>query len=234
MKFWLIVFAFVLTIVPAWAKELLIIGIDEMSEAVAKEFVEQGMGENIELEFFGGQTAFSFENANEAKIMVTDLNISEDQNKFTATAEVFVDGKSVAETKLFGRYFEMVEVWLPLKDIAKDEIIKSEDLVNVKMRANRLRDDSITDLNDLLGKQALRTIRADKPIVKKDIREKVLIKKGDEVTAIYTYKGLQITSKMEALEDGAKGQRIKLLNTKSHKEISGRVLDNKTVEIAAE
>ena len=61
-----------------------------------------------------------------------------------------------------------------------------------------------------------------------------MIKKGDEVTAIYTYKGLQITSKMEALEDGAEGQRIKLLNTKSHKEISGKVLDNKTVEIAAE
>lgn len=234
MRLLLVIFALVGMSFNSWAKELLIVGIDDVSEAVAKEFVEQGMGENIELEFFGGQTAFSFENADEAKIMVTDLNISENQNKFTATAEVFVDGKSAAETKLFGRYFEMVEVWLPVKDIARDAIIKEGDLAKVKMRANRLRDDSITDINDLLGKQTVRQIKADRPIMKKDVREEILITKNQMVTAIYTYKGLQITSKVEALEDGAKGQRIKLLNTKSQKEITGKVLDKKTVEITTE
>lgn len=234
MRVWLVVLMFVLSSAWVQAKDLLIVGIDDVSDAVSKEFVEQGMGDNIELEFFGGQTAFSFENAEEAKIMVTDLNIGEEQNKFTATAEIFVDGKKAADTKLFGRYFEMVEVWLPVKDIDRDTVIKKEDLAKVKIRANRLRDDSVTDINDLLGKQTVRKIKADRPIMQKDIRDEILITKNKVVTAIYTYKGLQITSKVEALEDGAKGQRIKLLNTKSQKEIIGKVLDKNTVEIAAE
>lgn len=234
MRFWLVVFALIMMSVVAAAKGLLVVGIDEVSEAVGKEFVEQGMGSDIELEFFGGQTAFSFEDAETAKILVSNLNVNEEQSKFTATAEIFVDGKSMAETKLFGRYFVMTEVWVPAKDIDKDAIIAEGDLVKVKMRANRLRDDSIADIGDLVGKQAVRQLKADRPIMAKDIRDEILITKNQIVTAVYTYKGLQITSKVEALEEGAKGQRIRLLNTKSQKEITGKVLDKKTVEITAE
>lgn len=234
MRFWLVVITLILVPFMSLAKDLLVVGIDNVSAAVSKEFVEQGRGSDIELEFFGGQTGFVFENADEAKILVSDLNVNEEQNKFIATAEIFVDGKLSAETKLFGRYFDMTEVWLPVKNIEKDAIITQDDLVKAKIRSNRLRDDNVVDIDELVGKQAVRQIKADRPIMAKDIQDEVLITKGQLVTAVYSYKGLQITSRMEALEDGAKGQEIKLLNTKSKKEIVGKVLDDKTVEIRAE
>ncbi len=234
MRFWLVVITLILVPFMSLAKDLLVVGIDDVSAAVSKEFVEQGRGSDIELEFFGGQTGFVFENADEAKILVSDLNVNEEQNKFTATAEIFVDGKLSAETKLFGRYFDMTEVWLPVKNIEKDAIITQDDLVKAKIRSNRLRDDNVVDIDELVGKQAVRQIKADRPIMAKDIQDEVLITKGQLVTAVYSYKGLQITSRMEALEDGAKGQEIKLLNAKSKKEIVGKVLDDKTVEIRAE
>lgn len=234
MRFWLVVITLILVPFMSLAKDLLVVGIDDVSAAVSKEFVEQGRGSDIELEFFGGQTGFVFENADEAKILVSDLNVNEEQNKFTATAEIFADGKLSAETKLFGRYFDMTEVWLPVKNIEKDAIITQDDLVKAKIRSNRLRDDNVVDIDELVGKQAVRQIKADRPIMAKDIQDEVLITKGQLVTAVYSYKGLQITSRMEALEDGAKGQEIKLLNTKSKKEIVGKVLDDKTVEIRAE
>ena len=234
MRFWLVVITLILVPFMSLAKDLLVVGIDDVSAAVSKEFVEQGRGSDIELEFFGGQTGFVFENADEAKILVSDLNVNEEQNKFTATAEIFVEGKLSAETKLFGRYFDMTEVWLPVKNIEKDAIITQDDLVKAKIRSNRLRDDNVVDIDELVGKQAVRQIKADRPIMAKDIQDEVLITKGQLVTAVYSYKGLQITSRMEALEDGAKGQEIKLLNTKSKKEIVGKVLDDKTVEIRAE
>ena len=234
MRFWLVVITLILVPFMSLAKDLLVVGIDDVSAAVSKEFVEQGRGSDIELEFFGGQTGFVFENADEAKILVSDLNVNEEQNKFTATAEIFVEGKLSAETKLFGRYFDMTEVWLPVKNIEKDAIITQDDLVKAKIRSNRLRDDNVVDIDELVGKQAVRQIKADRPIMAKDIQDEVLITKGQLVTAVYSYKGLQITSRMEALEDGAKGQEIKLLNAKSKKEIVGKVLDDKTVEIRAE
>lgn len=234
MRYWLIIFAGLAAAFAAQAREVLTLGLEEVSQAVRKEFVEQGINSDVELEFFGGQTAFVLENVEEAKILVSGLDVSEGQNKFTAEAEIFADGKPAGKTKLFGRYFVLTEAYVPARDIAKDAIIQEDDLAMVKMRANRLREDMVFAKDDLTGKQATRLIKADKPVTSRDIRDEIIIKKNQIVTAVYRNKGLQITSKTEALENGAKGQRIKLLNTKSQKEIIGKVIDKNTVEIAAE
>ena len=178
--------------------------------------------------------AFALENAESFKILISALDVSEGQNRFTAEAEIFADGKPAGQTKLFGRWFELIDVFVLTRDVSRGEIIQAEDLVQTTIRKNRLRDDIVLAKEDLEGKQALRDIKADKPISSKDIREEVVVKKGATVGVIYKHKGLQITARAEALEDGAKGQRIKLLNTKSQKELTGRVLDKNTVEIAAE
>lgn len=206
----------------------------DLREAVTNEFVEQGIDGNLEIELFGGQTSFEIENAAEIKIMISNLKAEEGQNKFTADAAIFADGTQAGQTKLVGRYFVAEEIWLPKRDIEKDSLIIAADLYKGSLRSNRLREDMITGLDALLGKQAVRLIKADKPITVRDVREEVVIKKGQSVTVVYMHKGLQITSSAEALEDGAKEQIIKLLNTKSGKEIMGKVLDKKTVKIAAE
>lgn len=232
MRLVLTILTFMLiAIQPAGA---LVLSPDDMAEAVRREFVEQGLGDNVEVEFFGGQTEFAFEGVKDAKIMVSYLEVEEEQNKFTAEAEIFADGKPVEKTKLFGRYFVMTEIWVPIKDIEKDKIIRSEDLKKVVFRSNRLREGTVGAKESLLGKQALRLIKEGKPIMLKDIRDEVLIKRGQTVLAVYRHKGLQIMTKMEAQEDGARGQRIKLLNTKSGKEVVGKVVDKNMVEIAAE
>ena len=51
------------------------------------------------------------------------------------------------------------------------------------------------------------------------------VKKGQNVTVIYKNKGLQITSKMEALSDGGRGDLIKFINTKSAKEVVAKIVD---------
>ncbi len=218
----------------AVAKEGVYLGVDDVSRAVIYEFENQGLGDDVELEFFGGKTSFSMENANIAKIMITNLQVDEDSGKFTAEAEIFADGNFVDKTTLLGRSYILGDVWVPSRDIAKDEVIEFEDIKLVKIRINRLRDEVIKEKDGLIGKQALKTLKGGKPVVVKDVRDEIVIKKGDKITAVYNHKGLQITSKMEALEDGSKGEMIRILNTKSSKEISGKVLNKNIVEIAAE
>lgn len=208
--------------------------LDDIVEAIRAEFVEQGFDDNVELELFGGQTKFDLGDISDAKILLSNFSAVEDDDKFTVDAEIFADGKSVATTKLVGRYFILEKVLVPTKDITKDEIIKKENLTQIIIRSNRLRDDVIKEENNLLGKQAIRTIKEGKPITSRDIRDEIVIKKGQMIMVVYKNKGLQITSKMEAIEDGAKGQRIRLINNKSNKEVVGRVVDKNMVEVLGE
>lgn len=205
----------------------------DLLKAVETEFAEQGIANTVELEIFGGKTNFEIDSEN-VKILVSNLKVDAENNKFTSVAEIFADGNLIEKTELLGRFFIMKEVLIPLSDIAKGEVIKMNDLKPVLMRENRLKDDTLVDADNIVGKQTVRLLKKDKLISVRDVRDEIVIKKGQEVTIIYKNKGLQITSKMEALEDGSKGSFIKFINTKSNKEIIAKVIDKNTAELKAE
>ena len=214
-----------------WGKE--VSGI-EILRAVEKEFAEQGIANTVELELFSGQTNFEVEDNKDIKILISNLVVDGDNNKFTSDAEIFADGSSVGKSALLGRFFIMKEVYVPLRNIAKDEVIKSEDLKPVLMRENRIKKDSMIDAESIIGKQAVKLLKADKVIAMRDITDELIVRKGQEVLVMYNSKGLQITSKMEAVEDGSKGSFIKFINAKSGKEVRARIIDKNTAEITAE
>ena len=161
------------------------------------------------------------------------MNTDEDNNKFTSDAEIFADGLSIGKTELLGRFFVMKNVYVPSKDIAKGEIIKSQHLKSVLIRENRIKKDDVVDLEYMIAKQAVKLLKADKIINERDLREEIIITKGQEVMVLYKNKGLQITSKMQAMEDGSLGALIKFVNTKSAKEVVAKVIDKNTAEIIA-
>lgn len=206
----------------------------DFADAIKKEFVEQGKEENIELEFFGGQTSFVLDNANSVKIMLSQLDVDDEQGRFTAKAEIFADGNSEDVTNLTGRFFVLGEVYVPSKDITKGEVI-TEDMLELKsMRVNRLRDENVTTLDKLLGQQARKKLKKGRVVSEREIGALIIVKKGSLVTSIYRSKGLQITAQATALEDGAKGQNIEVENNKSKKKFVAKVIDADVVEIATE
>lgn len=79
--------------------------------------------------------------------------------------------------------------------------------------------------------EAKRNLREGKMISDKDVGKIVLIKKGSVVNLIYQTPYMQITAKAEALEDGCRGDRIEIRNTKSKKDLYGEVIDAETVRI---
>ena len=234
MKFWGIIAGICLSAVQAMAGETLFVSEKEIADAVRREFAEQGVEEQMEMEFFGGQTTFALENAKQVKIMISGLVFDAEQNKFSATAEIFADGKAAAKTSLYGKYYIMQEIKVPAVLIEKGEVIAAENLKTVLMRSNRLKTGVLTEESELVGMQAKRTLKEGKIINDRDVGAQIIIKRGKIVTSVYRSKGLQITAQAEALEDGAKGERIELVNTKSAKKFFAKVIDAETVEIEIE
>ena len=81
-----------------------VIDADDLSKAIRREFSEKGFGDDVELEFFGGETNFEANNAKIMKILVTNLFTEEKINKFTAGVEIFADGVLLKQTEVIGKY----------------------------------------------------------------------------------------------------------------------------------
>lgn len=216
------------------AEELLIVGENEVTEAIKTEFEEQGLDETLDLEFFGGQTIFHIKDAETAKILVSTLKIDEIQNKFSCNMEIFADGKSYAKTDIQGRYYVIGQIYVPAKNIQKGEIITPDMLKTISVRMNRVKPSYITDKDKLLNKEAKKVLSEGKIVTGRDIGSKMLIKKGETVTVVYKTDKMQITAKVEALGEGAKGDKIEVMNVKSKKVLSGIIVDRDTVEVEAQ
>ena len=233
MKKLLLILTFVLTAVnpfPAFGQTY--VSEDDIAAALKKEYLERfGEGDEIELEFYGGQTNFSLEEAGEVKIMVANARFDELQNKFSADVEVFAGGKPVAKSSYQGKYYILTEVFVPAQNINKGEVITADKLKSVKPRSNRVKPQHLADKDKLINMEAKRNLREGKMISDKDVGKIVLIKKGSIVNLIYQTPYMQITAKAEALEDGCRGDRIEIRNTKSKKDLYGEVVDAETVRI---
>lgn len=222
-----------LVVVSAEAKEVFV-GENDLAVALKKEFAAQGLVEDIELEVFGGQTKFTFEADGEVKIWVSNLQYDELHNKFSADVEVFADGHSQGKTTIMGKYFVMSEVWVPGENIAKGEIITDNKLKTIAVRTTRMKQIYITEKEKLMGREAKKSLKEGKPVTSRDIGDVLLIKKGDIVTSVYKTPHMVITAKVEAKEDGAEGNKIEVINTKSKKVFYGTVVSKDTVEVTAE
>ena len=64
------------------------------------------------------------------------------------------------------------------------------------------------------------------------IKPRAVIHRGQLANALLQNGALSVTTKVEALEDGAPGQLIRARNSVSRRDLSGRVLDDKTILIS--
>ena len=104
-------------------------------------------------------------------------------------------------------------------------------LKTITVRMNRVKPMFVTEKDKLVNKEAKKYLKEGKIVTDRDIGEKILIKKNDLITVVYKTDKMQITARGQARQEGVKGERIEVENTKSKKVLVGTVVDAETVYI---
>ena len=117
-------------------------------------------------------------------------------------------------------YRSVVVAMMP---ISRGEQISASQLDQREMNISQLNGSYFTDLNDVLGMQARRTLNADSPIIAQHIEPPLIIKKGETVLVTAKSGGLAVKIPGIALNDGHQGQQISVRNKQSKRVIEARV-----------
>lgn len=127
-----------------------------------------------------------------------------------------------------------ITVYLPVvvarQAIAKGETISAAMLTTreTAMQQNKL--GFVTDAADVLGMQAKRRINAGQPVSRHLLAAQLLVEKGHEVIIQVQKAGFTASTKGVALADGRLGERIKVRNLSSGKELDAEVIASATVQ----
>jgi flagella basal body P-ring formation protein FlgA len=147
--------------------------------------------------------------------------------RFELTLVSPADGGDAAQhIKVQGKAFHMVDMPVPVRPIAVNEVIHGRDIEMVRMRADQVSATQINDPDRLADRSARRVLPAGQPIRVSDIAVPILVAKNSIVNVKVMSSRLNITMQGKALEDGAEGDQIRVVNTRSTKTIQGVVDKN--------
>lgn len=156
-------------------------------------------------------------------IRVTNPRFNIQGRQFSAILEVPHGQARPKRIQVTGKLFEVLEVPVLGRRVSRGETIRVADLDFVKMRRDAVSPNAIIDKRRIVGRTPRRLLHTGKPLQATDLRLPFLVSKGKLVTLTVRNKHMFITARGRALENGAKGDVVRVTNTRSRNTIQGVV-----------
>ena len=151
--------------------------------------------------------------------------------RFDVTLEIANDnGGAAAKLRFTGTAIETVEAAVLARNVERNEILKSSDVVvERRPKAEVGTDAALRDR--AVGMQARRQLRAGQAIKTADLARPDLVQRDQNVTLIYEAPGIYLTMRGKALDNGTEGDAVSVMNLQSKRTVTGTVIGRGQVSI---
>ena len=147
----------------------------------------------------------------------------------SATVVFLVNGQEKKRIRVSARVDLYADVLVAGHFLQRHHEIQEKDVQWVNRNVASLPNDIVTDLKDVLDRRTTLSINGQEVLRKSMVEFPPLVKRGDCVMMAIENQQFKITTWGEVKDEGRKGDRIRLVNLSSRKEVYGRVLDANTV-----
>lgn len=145
---------------------------------------------------------------------------------------VRVAGETGTQTlNITGRAVEMVEVAAVVQPLRRGDIVRQEDLGMVRLPRSTVPANALIDASEVVGLAAKANLRPEAPLTRNDFERPLLISRGDKITVTYELPGMILTARAQAMENGAKGDVIDIMNLQSRRIVPGIVSSRGQVRV---
>lgn len=169
----------------------------------------------------------------DASYLIEANAVDFDRRTFRFSANLKISGAEFAtkRLKVSGYARELVRLPVLTKRLEKGQTIRAEDISLIEVRAAENRQSTARDASELVGQETKRALLANQPVRLSDVQAPILIKKGSLVTMHVRTPVMSLSAVGQALENGALGDVVRILNPKSHKTVQGTVVSKGQVQM---
>ena len=194
----------------------------------------RGLGDaaNLSLTFDRDVQDMRLEASNTGAMLLTSLRYEPHNGRFDVTFDIANDRVATPTRLRFtGSVVETVEAAVLARDVERNEVIKSSDVVVERRPRAEVGGDAATR-DRAVGMQARRQLRAGQAVKTADLVKPDLVQRDQTVTLIYEAPGLYLTVRGKALEGGTEGDVVSVLNLQSKRTVTGTVIGRGQVAIS--
>ena len=145
---------------------------------------------------------------------------------------LFNDGNQ--KIRVNGSVMEMVEIPVLAHRLQPGSIVRADDLKRTRLRASLLATEVVRSPDQAIGLAVRRTVGRGKPIALADLGKPLMVTKSARVSVQLQSGALVISATGQAMESGALGDRITVLNPISRAIIEAEVIGAGRVRVLAD
>jgi flagella basal body P-ring formation protein FlgA len=172
------------------------------------------------------------ESSNTGAMQPTSVRYDGRNGRFDISFEIGNEaGLAATRLRFTGTAIETVEAAVLARDVERNDVLKSSDIVTERRPKAVVGNDAATR-DRALGMQMRKQLRAGQPLHSADLAKPDLVQRDQTVTLIYESAGLYLTIRGKALEGGTEGDVVSVVNLQSKRTVSGVVIGRGQVSIS--
>jgi flagella basal body P-ring formation protein FlgA len=209
---------------------------DELKDRIARAFAGQfgfGPAQNLSVVLDRQISALHVEAAATAELAITRINVEPRTGRFDVAFEL--PGSGVARRmslRFSGTVVELVPATTLARSLKLGDIIKASDVVMERRPKLEVGGEVIT-ASEAVGLAAKHALRSGQVLRAADLVKAQIVQRNEAVTLVYEVPGVVLTVRGKALEAGALGDIVGVINVQSNRTIQGTVTGPGRITVAA-
>jgi flagellar basal body P-ring formation protein FlgA len=209
--------------------------VKDLQQQIARALEHRGgLGDaaNLALTFDRDMQDIQLDASNTGAIQPVSVRFEPRSNRFDVSFEIGNDVNAApVKLRFTGTAVETVEAAVLTRNVERNEILKSSDVITERRPKAEINGDAAVRAS-ALGMQARKQLRAGQAVRIADLAKPDLVLRDENVTLIYETPGLYVTVRGKAIDGGAEGDVVNVLNLQSKRTLSGVVIGRGQVAIA--
>ncbi len=163
---------------------------------------------------------------------VGQLDYNPTEGRFTAVLSVTAAGMTPAHARLSGRVMEMVELPVAAHRMMPGDVIGAADIQMGRLRANVIRGEVAQVPAQAIGMALRHPVGPGAPLLLADLGRPFMVQKGEAVQMQLEAPGISLSAQGVAMESGATGERVRVLNAQSRAIVDAEVSGTGRVRVS--
>lgn len=138
-------------------------------------------------------------------------------------------GNGRVQKGVSGRAQARAKVYAPMRTIASGEIVRQADFIEISTPLAHLPKDAVFDVAVIDGKEARRSLAANRPVSAGWLGAPIMVRKNAIVTLSLEDSYITLTARGRALDDGARGDVVRVMHLGSASVVEGVVEGPKSI-----
>ena len=204
---------------------------DTVKDAVSEQLAAQGITGKYALGFTSSFPQVVLPADMAQQVEVSSLVAKPEKNIFEATIAAPSQANPVQTFRIIGTMHRLIEVPVLSETLDRGMIIGARDIQMIEMREDSLKNGMVVSAQSLIGMTPRRMIVSGQPVDLSSVEPPRSVERGDLVTMVFQDGPLTLTAQAKAMENGATGDVIRVVNVSSNKTLEAEVTASKEVTV---